>query len=67
MVFLSKKFKFVTDESGAITVDWVVLTAALMLMGAIAVSIYRPGLDGAATDINDAVINVGASLTPVTT
>lgn len=67
MVFLRKKLKFACDESGAVTVDWVVLTAALMLMGAIAVSIYRPGLDGAAADINNVVIDVGASLTPVTT
>ncbi len=67
MVFLCKRFTFAADESAAVTVDWVVLTAALMLMGAIAVSIYRPGLEAGTADINDVIIDVGASLTPVTT
>ncbi len=33
-----KLFKFAKDESGAVTVDWVVLTAAVVLMGAGVVS-----------------------------
>lgn len=67
MVFLCKKFKFASDVSGAVTVDWVVLTAALVLIGVAAVSIYRPGVNAAAADINDAVIAAGASLNAATT
>lgn len=39
------------DEDGAITVDWVVLTAALVAIGLIAVAIIRPGVYDTASDI----------------
>ncbi len=67
MVSLSSLLKFKSDVAGAVTVDWVVLTAAIMLMGAVAVSIYRPGLEAGAGEINDAIVVVGGSLSPATT
>ncbi|MCF6271877.1 MAG: hypothetical protein L3J37_01615 [Rhodobacteraceae bacterium] len=50
-----KKFlnAFVKDEDGAVTVDWVVLTAAIVGI-AIAVALtIEDGLQAVATDISD--------------
>jgi hypothetical protein len=67
MCFLHKISKILRDESGAVTVDWVVLTAAIMLMGAVALSVYRPALEAGASEISGSIVDVGASLSPVTT
>jgi len=45
-------FKFTKDEDGAVTVDWVVLTAALVLVGGVVVSAIRSGMEDLAADIN---------------
>ncbi|MEM6619099.1 MAG: hypothetical protein AAF631_07345 [Pseudomonadota bacterium] len=47
-----KLFKFKKDESGAVTVDWVVLTAALVLVGGVVVTAIRGGMENLAADIN---------------
>ncbi len=49
---LFKMKKYTKDESGAVTVDWVVLTAALVIIGGIVIGIIRSGLEEAATAIN---------------
>lgn len=67
MVNLRKKLSFCKDESGAVTVDWVVLTAALVLVGVAAVAIYKPALSEAATDISDAITDSAIGLNPVAT
>ena len=46
---LWKNFK--NDESGAVTVDWVVLTAALVGLGLAVILAIRPGIDNAASSI----------------
>ena len=46
-----KLFKFTKDEDGAVTVDWVVLTAALVLVGGVVVSAIRGGMEDLASDI----------------
>ena len=43
---------FANDESGAVTVDWVVLTAALVLVGGVVVTAVRGGMEDLASDIN---------------
>jgi len=43
--------KFSNDESGAVTVDWVVLTAALVGIAVTLISTIKTGIDEAATDI----------------
>ena len=48
---LTKKFS--DDESGAVTVDWVVLTAALVGIAVTLISTIRTGIDEAATDIQN--------------
>jgi len=45
--------RFLADETGAVTVDWVVLTAALVGIGITVISTIRAGIDDAATDIRN--------------
>ncbi|MEO0342119.1 MAG: hypothetical protein AAF198_01655 [Pseudomonadota bacterium] len=50
-----KLFALKKDESGAVTVDWVVLTAALVLIGGIIITIIQTGLENAASAIQTAL------------
>ncbi len=52
-----KKFlnAFVKDEDGAVTVDWVVLTAAIVGIALAIIAVIRTSLDTAATDIAEAI------------
>lgn len=55
---------FHADEDGAVTVDWVVLTAAVVALGVGAVSVVGGSIDGLAakiqTSVNSATLdNVG--------
>ena len=43
--------KFRTDESGAVTVDWVVLTAAIVGLGIAVVATVRGGVNTMGTSI----------------
>lgn len=49
---LFKMKRFTKDESGAVTVDWVVLTAALVIIGGLVISIIKAGLLDASSAIN---------------
>ncbi len=42
---------FVKDEDGAVTVDWVVLTAAIVGIALAIIATIRGGLSNAASDI----------------
>ena len=42
---------FAKDEDGAVTVDWVVLTAAIVFLGLIVMSTIQPAISGAAASI----------------
>ena len=55
---LAKTFK--NDESGAVTVDWVVLTAALVGLGLAVITVVSGGLETAANSINDDLGNAGS-------
>lgn len=44
---------FSEDETGAVTVDWVVLTAALVGIAVTLISTVRAGINEAATDIRN--------------
>jgi len=41
----------VKDDSGAVTVDWVVLTAVIVTLGIAVVSVMAPALSSTATEI----------------
>lgn len=43
---------FAKDEDGAVTVDWVVLTAAIVGLGLVVMQTIRPGIQGAADSID---------------
>ena len=42
---------FRADEDGAVTVDWVVLTAAIVGLGIVVLGTVRTGAEGMATNI----------------
>lgn len=50
--------RFTKDEAGAVTVDWVVLTAAIVGLGLVVMETITPGIEGAAdviaSDLEDA-------------
>jgi len=54
---------FLADEDGAVTVDWVMLTSGIVLLGVLVLSGIRVALDQATTDIGDVIVSAGASLT----
>ncbi|SMO76074.1 hypothetical protein [Ruegeria faecimaris] len=49
---------FTTDEDGAVTVDWVVLTAAVVGLAAVAWTQVSDGVDDLAGDIDTALTGV---------
>ena len=50
MIKFFKNFR--KDEDGAVTVDWVVLTAAVVGLGVAGISIVDGGISSLATNIN---------------
>ena len=46
---------FISNESGAVTVDWVVLTAALVGLGLAVMAVVSGGVEDLSTDINSAL------------
>lgn len=63
MIKFIKKFR--NDEEGAVTVDWVVLTAAVVGLGVAGVSTVSGGVNSLASAINTEVgadSNVGAGI-----
>jgi Flp pilus assembly pilin Flp len=47
--------QFLNDEDGAVTVDWVVLTAAIVGLGVAGISSVQSGVVGLASSIGTAV------------
>ncbi len=62
---MSKFTKFLNDESGAVTIDWVALTAGILLLGiAVVYAIFRDGVSPLVDSINSNLstavsVNVG--------
>ena len=48
---LAKARAYLRDDSGAVTVDWVVLTAAVVILSVGAIAAIDGGLSGLITDI----------------
>ena len=53
MINFIKNFR--NDEDGAVTVDWVVLTAAIVGLGVAAVSTVEGGVDSLASSISSGI------------
>lgn len=47
--------RFFHDESAAITVDWVVLTSAIVFLGTLVLIIVAGGVNTAANDVNSEI------------
>ena len=59
---------FLSDESGAVTVDWVALTAGLLLLGIVLVlAIYNNGVASSSSTINAQLSDTGSVVTTPTT
>ena len=58
--------KFFNDESGAVTVDWVVLTAAIVGLGMVVMTTVGGGVAALGDDIADDISTraVGFEITP---
>lgn len=53
---MKKPFKkFIEDDSGAVSVDWVVLTAAVVGLGTSAIVATKGGITGIASKISTSV------------
>ena len=52
MNFFSKARAYIRDESGAVTVDWVVLTAAVVILSIGAIAALDGGIEGLVGDIS---------------
>lgn len=53
--FKSSCYCFASDEDGAVTTDWIVLTAGIMLMGVFAVQQIKPAQDALGEDIKNSL------------
>jgi Flp pilus assembly pilin Flp len=53
----SKFNTFLSDESGAVTVDWVVLTAAIVGLGLAVMSVVSGGIESLSGNIADTLTN----------
>lgn len=50
--------EFIKDEDGAITVDFVVLTAAIVTLGLVVGAVISRGSEGLANDISNTMENM---------
>ncbi len=58
---MTKFTKFLSDDTGAVTIDWVALTAGILLLGIMVVyAIFNNG-------VADLVLKVNSTLSSVTT
>ena len=53
----STRARFLRDQSGAMTIDWVVLSSTLVILGAVIIGMYREGVYNAANAINESIVN----------
>ncbi|MCB1398029.1 MAG: hypothetical protein KDJ98_19090 [Rhodobacteraceae bacterium] len=61
MTLVSLIKTFAADESGAVTVDWVVLTAAIVGLGLAVVTSVRSGVSALGTDISNALTSASVA------
>jgi len=59
---MTKFSAFLKDESGAVTVDWVVLTAAIVGLGLVVFTFIQPAISDLASDIGDEIDAAGTKM-----
>ncbi|MBF9043255.1 hypothetical protein HKCCE4037_07960 [Rhodobacterales bacterium HKCCE4037] len=58
---------FAKSESGAVTVDWVVLTAALVGLGLAVMAVVSGGVENLSNDIGQSLANANPETDPFST
>lgn len=53
---------FLNDETGAVTVDWVVLTAAVVTLGLVVFNFIAPAVSDLASDIEAEIDQAGSEM-----
>lgn len=61
---MTKFSAFLKDEAGAVTVDWVVLTAAVVGLGLVIFSILSPAVNNLTNDIAATMDKAGNTINP---
>lgn len=59
---MTKFSAFLKDETGAVTVDWVVLTAAVVGLGLVVFNFVRPAVSSLAQDIGSELNAAGSCM-----
>ena len=55
--------KFLSDDTGAVTIDWVALTAGILLLGIMVVyAIFNGGVSNLVDNVNSTLSNVTTSV-----
>lgn len=62
---MTKFTAFLKDEAGAVTVDWVVLTAAVVTLGLVVFTFIAPAVSQLAADIGTEINQAGSIMTTV--
>jgi len=61
---MTKLTKFLSDDAGAVTIDWVALTAGILLLGIMVVyAIFNNGVANLVGNINDTLSAVSTNVT----
>jgi Flp pilus assembly pilin Flp len=59
---MTKFTAFLNDETGAVTVDWVVLTAAVVTLGLVVFNFIAPAVSTLASDIGSEIDAAGQDM-----
>lgn len=59
---MTKFSAFLKDEAGAVTVDWVVLTAAVVGLGLVVFTYVKPAVSDLAVQIGDEIETAGVKM-----
>ena len=60
---MTRFIKYLCDESGAVTIDWVALTAGVLLMGIVVVyAIFNNGVSALVSNVNSNLYGVSTSV-----
>jgi Flp pilus assembly pilin Flp len=59
---MTKFSAFLNDETGAVTVDWVVLTAAIVGLGLLVFTFIQPAISQLAEDIGSEISKAGSKM-----
>ena len=61
---MTKFTKFLSDDAGAVTIDWVALTAGILLLGIMVVyAIFNNGVSTLVSNVNSTLVGVSSEVT----